>query len=44
MVYGCANERFGGCGSVISVHSDDLPSLGNTFNVSMIIKFKKCVN
>lgn len=28
VIYGCANERFGGCGSILSVHSDDLPSLG----------------
>ncbi|XP_038049420.1 tRNA-specific adenosine deaminase 2-like [Patiria miniata] len=31
VVYGCANERFGGCGSVLSVHSDDIPSMGKTF-------------
>ena len=23
VVYGCANERFGGCGSILSVHCDD---------------------
>lgn len=28
VVYGCANERFGGCGSVINVAADLLPSLG----------------
>lgn len=28
VVYGCANERFGGCGSILSVHSDELPDLG----------------
>ena len=28
VVYGCANERFGGCGSVMNVAADSLPSLG----------------
>ncbi len=28
VVYGCANERFGGCGSVLSVHTDELPDIG----------------
>jgi len=28
VVYGCANERFGGCGSVVNVAADKLPSLG----------------
>jgi len=28
VVYGCANERFGGCGSVVNIAADDLPSLG----------------
>jgi len=23
-VYGCSNERFGGCGSVLNIHTDDL--------------------
>ena len=32
VVYGCANERFGGCGSVLNIHKDDLPqSQGPTF-------------
>lgn len=31
VVYGCANDRFGGCGSILPVHSDDNPSLGPTF-------------
>ena len=32
VVYGCQNERFGGCGSVLKVHSDHLPSSeGSTF-------------
>jgi len=28
VVYGCANERFGGCGSVVNIAVDHLPSLG----------------
>jgi len=28
VIYGCANERFGGCGSVINIATDKLPSLG----------------
>lgn len=29
-IYGCENERFGGCSSVLPIHTDDLPSLGPT--------------
>ena len=28
VVYGCNNDRFGGCGSVLNVHTDDLVSHG----------------
>ncbi|XP_028858230.1 tRNA-specific adenosine deaminase 2-like [Denticeps clupeoides] len=31
VVYGCRNERFGGCGSVLDVASDDLPHTGTSF-------------
>lgn len=31
VVYGCANDRFGGCGSVLSVHQDELSALGPSF-------------
>eukprot|EP00064_Thunnus_orientalis_P021482 superscaffoldBa00006536_g21647 len=31
VVYGCRNERFGGCGSVLDVSSADLPHTGTTF-------------
>ena len=31
VVYGCANERFGGCGSVLNVHTDDLGGWDNKF-------------
>jgi len=27
VVYGCKNERFGGCGSVMDIHEDELESL-----------------
>ncbi|KAL9963548.1 hypothetical protein ACROYT_G027067 [Oculina patagonica] len=29
VVFGCANERFGGCGSILSIHTDDY-SLGTS--------------
>jgi tRNA-specific adenosine deaminase 2 len=28
VIYGCSNERFGGCGSVFDIAHDDLTSLG----------------
>ncbi|XP_064619511.1 tRNA-specific adenosine deaminase 2-like [Lineus longissimus] len=31
VVYGCNNERFGGCGSVLDVHSDDIVDYGSKF-------------
>ncbi|XP_006834674.1 PREDICTED: tRNA-specific adenosine deaminase 2 [Chrysochloris asiatica] len=31
VVYGCRNERFGGCGSVLNVASADLPHTGEPF-------------
>ncbi|KAF6735843.1 tRNA-specific adenosine deaminase 2 [Oryzias melastigma] len=31
VVYGCRNERFGGCGSVLDISSADLPQTGTTF-------------
>ncbi|XP_062267423.1 tRNA-specific adenosine deaminase 2 [Platichthys flesus] len=31
VVYGCRNERFGGCGSVLDVSSANLPQTGTTF-------------
>uniref|UniRef100_A0A9J8BWC9 Adenosine deaminase tRNA specific 2 n=1 Tax=Cyprinus carpio carpio TaxID=630221 RepID=A0A9J8BWC9_CYPCA len=31
VVYGCKNERFGGCGSVLDVSSDHLPHTGTSF-------------
>ncbi|XP_039725669.1 tRNA-specific adenosine deaminase 2 isoform X2 [Pteropus medius] len=31
VVYGCQNERFGGCGSVLDIASADLPNTGTPF-------------
>ncbi|ESN90141.1 hypothetical protein HELRODRAFT_194656 [Helobdella robusta] len=31
--FGCRNERFGGCGSVLSTATDDLPSLGDSLTI-----------
>lgn len=31
VVYGCRNERFGGCGSVLDISSANLPQTGTTF-------------
>ncbi|XP_006035373.1 tRNA-specific adenosine deaminase 2 [Alligator sinensis] len=31
VVYGCQNERFGGCGSVLNISSDDLIGTGEPF-------------
>lgn len=31
VVYGCRNERFGGCGSVLSISSDDIVDTGEPF-------------
>ncbi|XP_029452374.1 tRNA-specific adenosine deaminase 2 isoform X2 [Rhinatrema bivittatum] len=31
VVYGCQNERFGGCGSVLNIAADDLLGTGTSF-------------
>ncbi|CAM9456410.1 unnamed protein product, partial [Pylaiella littoralis] len=31
VVFGCSNDRFGGCGSVLSVHNGSLPMTGHTY-------------
>ncbi|XP_029651350.1 tRNA-specific adenosine deaminase 2-like [Octopus sinensis] len=28
VIYGCRNDRFGGCGSVMNIATDEIPSLG----------------
>lgn len=35
VVYGCRNERFGGCGSVLDISSANLPQTGTTFKVCL---------
>ena len=32
VVYGCDNDRFGGCSSVLSIHKDELSDLGPPFD------------
>lgn len=43
VVYGCSNERFGGCGSILSISSDPLPSLGESFDVIKGVLAEKAV-
>lgn len=39
VVYGCANDRFGGCESVMTINSDNIPSLGQGFDcISGVMK------
>lgn len=33
VVFGCHNERFGGCGSVLSVADDDIPDYGKKLQI-----------
>ncbi|KAK7488250.1 hypothetical protein BaRGS_00020557 [Batillaria attramentaria] len=33
VVYGCGNERFGGCGSILNIARDPLPSVGESFDI-----------
>lgn len=35
VVYGCANERFGGCGSILTVHSDHYTKNSNSVDQDM---------
>lgn len=50
VVYGCANDRFGGCGSVVDVasyHSNPIPVIGGLFAdqaMELLKKFYKGVN
>ena len=43
VVYGCGNERFGGCGSVLDVSSANLPQTGTTFKVCVCVCVCLCV-
>ncbi|KAG1963551.1 Cytidine/deoxycytidylate deaminase family protein [Pimephales promelas] len=38
VVYGCINERFGGCGSVMDISSDHLPHTGTTFKAEKLLE------
>ncbi|XP_062618930.1 tRNA-specific adenosine deaminase 2-like [Saccostrea cucullata] len=31
VIFGCRNERFGGCGSILSIHDANITSLGPSF-------------
>jgi tRNA-specific adenosine deaminase 2 len=44
VVYGCANERFGGCGSVLNVHKDSLLQLGPQFECVQGLMSDRAVN
>ncbi|XP_041535878.1 tRNA-specific adenosine deaminase 2 isoform X3 [Microtus oregoni] len=45
VVYGCQNERFGGCGSVLNIASADLPNTGRPFQVaSLFTPFRTFTN
>ncbi|XP_051469313.1 tRNA-specific adenosine deaminase 2 [Apus apus] len=43
VVYGCRNERFGGCGSVLSISSDDLVNTGDPFECTSGYRAKEAV-
>ncbi|XP_069831140.1 tRNA-specific adenosine deaminase 2 isoform X2 [Dendropsophus ebraccatus] len=43
VVYGCRNERFGGCGSVLNVAEDDIPNTGAPFKYIPGYKAEKAV-
>ncbi|XP_077990117.1 tRNA-specific adenosine deaminase 2-like [Glandiceps talaboti] len=44
VVYGCANERFGGCGSVLNVHQDQRSSQGKPFKCISGIFAEEAIN
>ncbi|KAF1673420.1 ADAT2 deaminase, partial [Pygoscelis papua] len=43
VVYGCRNERFGGCGSVLSISSDDMVDTGEPFECISGYRAKEAV-
>ncbi|XP_075270021.1 tRNA-specific adenosine deaminase 2 [Opisthocomus hoazin] len=43
VVYGCRNERFGGCGSVLSISSDDMVDTGDPFECDSGYRAKEAV-
>ena len=44
VVFGCRNDRFGGCGSILDVHCDSLPGLGPTLDCVGGVMSDKAVN
>uniref|UniRef100_A0A8D3A3F6 CMP/dCMP-type deaminase domain-containing protein n=1 Tax=Scophthalmus maximus TaxID=52904 RepID=A0A8D3A3F6_SCOMX len=43
VVFGCGNDRFGGCGSVLDVSAADLPQTGTSFKVRVCVCVCVCV-
>ncbi|NXU49549.1 ADAT2 deaminase, partial [Turnix velox] len=43
VIYGCQNERFGGCGSVLNISSDDLVDTGEPFKCVSGYRAKEAV-
>ncbi|XP_062496814.1 tRNA-specific adenosine deaminase 2 isoform X1 [Pezoporus occidentalis] len=43
VIYGCRNERFGGCGSVLSISSDDMVDSGEPFECISGYRAKEAV-
>ncbi|NXP76573.1 ADAT2 deaminase, partial [Ramphastos sulfuratus] len=43
IVYGCQNERFGGCGSILSISSDDMVNTGEPFKCISGYRAKEAV-
>ncbi|KFV80577.1 tRNA-specific adenosine deaminase 2, partial [Struthio camelus australis] len=43
IIYGCQNERFGGCGSVLNIASGDLVDTGEPFECAAGYRAKEAV-
>ncbi|NXD16183.1 ADAT2 deaminase, partial [Nothocercus nigrocapillus] len=43
IIYGCKNERFGGCGSIVNIASGDLVDTGEPFECSSGYRAKEAV-
>ncbi|XP_054018647.1 tRNA-specific adenosine deaminase 2 [Dryobates pubescens] len=43
VLYGCRNERFGGCGSILSISSDDMVNTGEPFECVSGYRAKEAV-
>ncbi|XP_035212589.1 tRNA-specific adenosine deaminase 2-like isoform X2 [Stegodyphus dumicola] len=44
VTYGCINDRFGGCGTVLSVHDDKVFFSGDTLKVTPNVRGDEAVN